>query len=478
MWITLAAMTISASMILVDQTAVPLATPHAVEDLGAQIDEGQWILTANILPLAALMVLGGRLGDLYGLRKVFLIGAVVFGVSTAFAGFAQDMPWMIAARAAQGAGAALMMPTGVAIVSSVFPDSHRGTALGVLAGGSAFFAALGPVLGGLLTAVDWRLVFLINVPLAVLVIAVAWRHVPESRDTQMPPKLDVAGVVLGALGLGGLTYGFTAWNARGPGDPVVYGTLLIGVACLVGFVLQERRSPHPMLPLSIFRSRAFAADNLVTFAVYAALGGVFFLLVLQLQVVAGFQPLAAGLALLPVTVIMLLLSARMGALAERIGPRIPMTVGPLIIAASLLWLSRIGPHASYLRDVLPPVVLEGLGLSLTVAPLTATALGSVEDRHAGVASGVNNAVARAAGLLAVAVLPLAAGLGTGRLTDPVALAPTFRNAMMISAGLLVVGAVISLIGIPTKITKHEPSPVRSHCAISGPPLHPERAGSR
>jgi MFS family permease len=175
---------------------------------------------------------------------------------------------------------------------------------------------------------------------------------------------------------------------------------------------------------------------------------------------------------------MLLLSARMGALAERIGPRIPMTAGPLIMAAGLLWLSRIGPHASYLTDVLPPVIVQGLGLSVTVAPLTATALGSVDDRHAGIASGVNNAVARAAGLLAVAVLPLAAGLGTGLLTDPVALAPTYRNAMLISAVLLVVGAVISVIGIPGKITKHEPSPVRSHCAISGPPLHPERAGSR
>lgn len=233
-----------------------------------------------------------------------------------------------------------------------------------------------------------------------------------------------------------------------------------------------------MLPLSIFRSRAFTADNLVTFVVYGALGGVMFLLVLQLQVVTGFEPLAAGLALLPITLIMLLLSARMGALAERIGPRIPMTAGPLVMAASLIWLSRIGPHASYLGDVLPPVIVQGLGLSLTVAPLTATALGSVDDRHAGIASGVNNAVARAASLLAVAVLPLAAGLGTGRLTDPAALAPTYRNAMLISAGLLVIGAVIAVIGIPSKITKHEPSPVRSHCAISGPPLHPERAGSR
>jgi len=463
----------------IDATVVNIALPHIGDDLHADAASLQWTINGYTLSLAALILLGGSLGDRFGRRRTFLVGVVWFAGASLLCGLAPDIETLIAARILQGIGGALLTPGALAIIQASFVPEDRSRAIGAWSGLGGIAGAVGPFLGGwLVQAASWRLVFLINVPLAVLVVAVAGRHVPESRDTQMPPKLDVAGVLLCALGLAGLTYGFTAWSARGPGDPVVYGTLLIGVACLAGFVLQERRSTHPMLPLSIFRSRAFTADNLVTFAVYAALGGVMFLLVLQLQVVSGFEPLIAGLALLPITVIMLLLSARMGALAERIGPRIPMTAGPLIIAVALLWLSRIGPHASYLRDVLPPVILQGLGLAVTVAPLTATALGSVEDRHAGIASGVNNAVARAASLLAVAVLPLAAGLGTGRLTDPAALAPTFRNAMLISAGLLVVGAVIAVIGIPGKIAKHEPSPVRSHCAISGPPLHPERAGSR
>ena len=303
------------------------------------------------------------------------------------------------------------------------------------------------------------------------------------------------GVLTGAGGLAGLTYGFTAWPAMGATSPTVLAALALGVAGLLGFVFTERRSTHPMLPLEVFASRAFTAANLVTFAVYAALGGVFFLVVLNLQVVAGFAPLAAGTAMLPVTVLMLLLSARAGALAERIGPRLPMTLGPLVCAGALLLLARIGAEASYLRTVLPAVLVLGLGLSLTVAPLTATALGALDDRHAGVASGVNNAVARAASLLAVAVLPLAAGLGSGSLTDVAALAPTYRTAMLICAALLLAGAATAFAAIPTVLptrsgdqphpTRTPParpagSPVRFHCAIAGPPLHPcpPRAASR
>jgi hypothetical protein len=313
---------------------------------------------------------------------------------------------------------------------------------------------------------------------------VALRHVPETRDPDAARGLDVVGVVTGAVGLAGLTYGFTAWAGLGPTSPVVIAALAVGLVGMAGFVLTERRTRYPMLPLEVFASRAFTAANLVTFAVYAALGGVFFLVVLNLQVVAGFAPLAAGIALLPVTILMLLLSARAGALAQRIGPRVPMTAGPIVCAVALLLLSRIGPHASYLRTVLPAVVILGIGLSLTVAPLTATALGSVHERHAGIASGVNNAVARAASLLAVAVLPLAAGLGTGSLTDPATLAPAYRMAMLLCAGLLVIGAAIAAIAIPTRLTAAaEPaeavaetpvaSPVRVYCAIAGPPIQPQ-----
>jgi hypothetical protein len=324
-------------------------------------------------------------------------------------------------------------------------------------------------------------VFLINVPLAAVVAVVALRHVPETRDPSMAPGIDVWGALTGALGLAGLTYGFTAWPAVGFSSPVVFGALGLGALGMLAFVVVERRSRHPMLPLEVFSSKAFTAANLVTLTVYAALGGVFFLVVLQLQVVSGYAPLAAGMAMLPITGLMLLLSARAGALAQRIGPRIPMTVGPLVCAAALVLFARIGPAAPYVSSVLPAVILLGLGLSTTVAPLTATALGSLEDRYAGIASGVNNAVARAAGLLAVATLPLAAGLGTGNLTDPTTLGPVYRTAMLICAGLLLVGAVTALVAVPSRLAPKptvEPRRDRYDCAVAGTPLHPGRAAAR
>jgi hypothetical protein len=258
----------------------------------------------------------------------------------------------------------------------------------------------------------------------------------------------VAGVVTAAAGLTGVTYGFTAWTSRGPRSPEVLAALAVGIAGLFAFVRTERRARNPMLPLEVFSSRTFAAANLATFVIYAALGGVIFLQVLELQVVAGFAPLAAGTSLLPVTVLMLLFSARAGALSQRIGPRLPMTLGCVVCSAGLLLLARTGPHASYMRTVLPALLVLGAGLSLTVTPLTATALGSLDERHAGIASGVNNAVARAGGLLAVAVLPLAAGLGGGNLTDPRALDPAFHRAMMECAVLLLAGAAVSFVFMP------------------------------
>jgi MFS family permease len=341
--------------------------------------------------------------------------------------------------------------------------------------------AIGPFLGGwLVETSSWRLVFLINVPLAVVVILVARLRVPESRNPTAARSLDGAGVVAAAAGLAGLTYGFTAWPDHGATSPGVLGALALGVAGLGGFVLVERHARAPMLPLDIFRSRAFTAANLVTFVVYAALAGVLFLVVLNLQVVTHFTPLDAGISLLPVTILMLLLSARSGALAQRIGPRIPMTIGPLVCACAMVLFSRIGAHAKYLPDILPPVVILGLGLSLNVAPLTATALGSVDESHAGIASGVNNAVARAAGLLAVAILPLAAGLGSGSLTDAADLGPVYHRAMLISAALLVGGSVIAFLAIPNKLPRHESEEphedeARRHCAIAGTPLQPHPA---
>jgi MFS family permease len=376
----------------------------------------------------------------------------------------------------QGVGGALLTPGSLALIQASFRKADRARAIGAWSGLGGVAGALGPFVGGTLVEVSWRLVFLINLPLAALVVYVAVRHVPESFDHEMDPRLDVAGAALGALGLAGTTY---ALVGLGDGLSVVEGlSLAAGVAGLLAFVVVERRSSHPMLPVDVFASRQFTAANLVTFAVYAALGGVFFLLVLHLQIVAGFTPLVAGLSLLPVTVAMLLLSARAGALAQRIGPRLPMTVGPLLCAAGLLLMLRIGAGSTFVADVLPPVVVFGLGLSLTVAPLTATVLAAASTRHAGVASGVNNAVARTAGLLAVAALPVVAGISGDDYRDPAAFADGFAIAMAVSAGLLVLGAVISALTISDAEVQAAPAPEReSHCAVDGPPLHAARTTS-
>jgi EmrB/QacA subfamily drug resistance transporter len=482
-WVLFATV-LGSGLAFIDGTVVNIALPRIGGHFGADAAELQWTVNAYTLTLAAFVLLGGSLGDRFGRRRVFVIGVSWFAVASLLCGLAPDIQTLIAARAFQGIGGALLTPGALAILQSSFDPADRMRAIGAWSGLAGVAGAIGPFLGGWLVEVSsWRLVFLINLPLAVIVVLVALRHVPESSDPQAATQLDVAGSVLGAVGLAGLTYGFTAWPSRGPGDPVVLGCLAVGVVGLGGFVVNESRSTHPILPLGIFRSKTFSATNAVTFAVYAALGGVFFLTVVNLQVVAGYPPLRAGISLLPVTILMLLLSARAGAVATRIGPRIPMTAGPLVCAGALVLLSRIGADASYVRDVLPGVIVLGLGLSTTVAPLTATALASVEDRHAGIASGVNNAVARIAGLLAVAILPLASGLGSS-LTDPAALAPAYHRSMLICAALLAAGGLLAFAAIPSSFGAIRPdvqappdealveSPVRYHCAVTGPPLQP------
>ena len=445
----LLAAVLGSALAFIDATVVNIALPRIGETLGASAAGLQWTVNGYTLSLAALILLGGSLGDRFGRRRIFVVGACWFATASMLCALAPGVGALIAARVTQGVGGALLTPGALAILEASFHPRDRARAIGAWSGLGGIAGAAGPFLGGWLVQVaSWRLVFLVNVPLAALVVLLALRHVPESRDPDAPHHLDVAGALAAAAGLTGLCYGFTAWPAQGATSPAVLAALGLGVAALCAFVLAERRSPRPMLPLDLFASRAFAAANLVTFAVYAALGGMFFLLVLNLQVVEGFGPLTAGTALLPVTFIMLLLSARAGALAERIGPRLPMTLGPLICAGALSLLARVDHGASYARAVLPGMIALGLGLALTVAPLTATALGSVDERHAGIASGVNLAVARAAGMLAVAVLPLAAGLRSASLTDPATLAPTFRTAMLICAGLMLVAAVTAFLGVP------------------------------
>jgi EmrB/QacA subfamily drug resistance transporter len=430
----------------IDATVVNVALPALGDDLGASFAGLQWTLNGYTLTLAAFILLGGSLGDRYGRRRVFTIGVVWFAVASALCALAPDIEVLIAARALQGVGGALLTPGSLAMISASFVPDDRARAIGAWSGLSGVASAIGPFIGGYLVGgPGWRWIFVINVPLAAAVVVIARRHVPETLDPDAVPHLDLAGAVLGAVGLGGVTYALI--GAGGGWSPGVVVSGVIGVGAMAGFVVTEHRSPHPMLPPRIFANRQFTAANLVTFAVYAALGAVFFLLVVNLQVVSGFSPLLAGVALLPITVIMLLLSARSGALAGRIGPRLQMTAGPLVAAVGALMFLRIGLDASYLTDVVPAVVVFGLGLTLIVAPLTTTVLAAAENRYAGVASGVNNAVARAAGLLAVAVIPVLAGIGGDSYLHPDAFAGSFRTAVFICVGLLVTGGIISALTI-------------------------------
>ena len=473
-WV-LAATVLGSGMAFIDGTVVNVALPRIGEDLGAGLSGLQWTINGYTLTLASLILLGGSLGDRFGRRRVFVTGVVWFALASLLCGVAPNVETLIAARALQGIGGALLTPGSLAILQSSFRPEDRARAIGAWSGLGGIAGAAGPFLGGwLVQTASWRWVFLINLPLAVAVVLVTVRHVPESRDPAASRHIDVAGAAVGAIGLGALTYGLIAWQDRGFNDLVVLLSLGVGVGGLVAFVLGEKFSKEPMLPLGIFSSAQFSATNAVTFAVYAALGGVFFWLVLDLQVVAGFSPIAAGLSLLPVTLIMLFLSARMGALAQRIGPRVPMTIGPLLCAVGVLWLSRLDTGATYAVDVLPPVVAFGLGLSLTVAPLTSTVLAAAPDEHAGLASGVNNAVARVAGLLAVAVLPLVAGLSGEAYHSAQLLQPAFRTAMIVCAALLTAGAVLSAVFVRAPAVRgakqRRDGEHRYRCPVDGPPL--------
>jgi len=465
-WVLLATI-LGSGMAMLDATVVNVALGTIGRDFGAGFAGLQWTLNGYTLTLAALILLGGSLGDSYGRRRVFVLGTVWFAAASLLCGVAGNIETLVAARALQGVGGALLTPGSLALISASFDPRDRGAAVGAWSGLGGVAGAAGPFVGGwLVEQVSWRAVFLVNLPLAALVVWVALRHVPESRDPQAAPALDVGGASLAALGLAGVTYGLISSSPP---------AAVVGVLALAGFVLVERRSRHPLVPLELFSSSLFVAANLVTLVVYAAITSVFFLLVLQLQVVSGFSPLAAGAAALPVTALMLLLSARAGALAQRIGPRLPMTIGPLLAAAGLLLMLRVGARASYLVDVLPAVGVFGLGLSCLVAPLTATVLGAAPGHLAGTASGVNNAVARTAGLLAVAALPVVVGLSGNDYTDPVAFGSGFRAAMTISAGLLALGAVVAavLVGKPQEHRHAVPVERQPHCGISAPAAHPE-----
>ncbi|MEV6547737.1 MFS transporter [Streptomyces sp. NPDC051597] len=465
---------LGSGMAMLDSTVVNVALPRIGADLDADMAVLQWTVNAYMLTLAGLILLGGALGDRYGRRKVFVVGVVWFAAGSLLCGLAPDAGVLIAARALQGIGGALLTPGSLALIQASFAPANRAAAVGVWSGLGGVGAAVGPFLGGwLVDGPGWRWVFLLNVPLAALCVPVALRHVPESRDARVhTARFDATGAALGALALALVTYALIEAPGQGA-SPLVLGAAAAGVLAGIAFLRLERRLTDPMLPPEIFASRQFTAVNLVTVCVYAAFGGFFFLAALQLQVVAGYSALGAGAALLPTTALMLLLSARSGELGERIGPRLPLTVGPLLCAGGMLLMLRVGEGASYPRDVLPAVVVLGLGMVTLVAPLTATVLGSVDAGRAGLASGINNAAARAAGLIAVAALPLVAGMSPSAYRSAAEFGSTFRRAMPVCAGVLVVGAVLAYATVrrPRAGCHAE---CRVCCGVAGPPLERDR----
>jgi EmrB/QacA subfamily drug resistance transporter len=469
-WVLFATV-LGSGIAFLDGTVVSVALPSIGEDLGAGFAGLQWTVNGYALTLAGLLLLGGALGDQFGRRRMFVTGVIWFAAASLLCAVAPNIELLIAARALQGVGAALLTPASLAIIESGFRSEDRGAAIGAWSGLGGIAAAVGPFLGGYLVgAASWRLIFLINLPLAALVVWVALRHVPESRDPAAAGRpLDVSGAVLAAIGLAGVTYALTEGPNGGWAEPTTVALGLAGLVALAAFVVVELRSPHPMVPPDIFRSRLFTAANLVTLVVYAALGAALFLIPIQLQQVAGYSPLQSGAALIPLTLFMLVLSARAGRLAQRIGPRLPMTAGPIVAGAGLALLVRAGPGSDYLTDVLPGIMVFGLGLAFTVAPLTATVLGAAPVEWAGTASAINSDVARIAGLLAVAVVPVAAGISGSDYLDPASFNEGFRTGIRISAALCVAGGLLAFATIrrpPAPSVEVEP---RSHCGITGPP---------
>jgi EmrB/QacA subfamily drug resistance transporter len=440
----LVAVTVLASGVaFVDATAVQVALPAIGRELDSSLSGLQWTITGYTLALASLILLGGALGDRYGRRRVFLVGVAWFALASLVCGLAQTTGQLVAARALQGVGGALLTPGSLALIQSSFRPGDRARAIGLWSALAGIAGLIGPFLGGLLVdAVSWRLVFLLNVPVAVLILAVAGRHVPESRDGGAHGRFDVLGAALGVLALGGTSYALIA-AGEDAGRADVPVAAAVGLATGVGFLLHERRAPDPMLPLRIFADRQFAGANLATLAVYGALGGSSLFLVLQLQTVLGYDATGAGAAMLPAILLITLLSPTAGALAARIGPRLPMTAGPLITAAGTFWLAAVDGGRPYVLEVLPGSLLQGLGMAVTVAPLTATVLAAAPDALAGIASGVNNATARAAQLLAVAALPVGVGLSGDDYAQPLAFTAGYRVAMVVCAAVFAVGGAVS-----------------------------------
>lgn len=470
-WVGLMATVAASGMASLDATIVNVALPHIGDEFDAGVSSLQWVLTSYLLALASFILLGGALGDRFGRRRVFVIGTVWFAAASLLCGVAPSIEVLVAARVLQGIGGALLTPGSLAILQASFRPRDRAAAVGAWSGLGGVAGAVGPFVGG--TLVDgpgWRWAFLLNLPVAALAIGAARAAIPESRDPDAARGLDLVGAGLAVVGLGAVTWALTEAGPRGWTDGTVLGLLAVGAVTLGLFTRRMLVAPDPLVPPALFRNRSFTVVNLATVLLYGALGVAFFLVAYQLQVAAGWSAIGAGVALLPSTLLMLVLSPASGALAQKIGPRLQLTVGPALAALGLGLLAGIGSDPSWLRDIAPGSLVFGLGLVTFVAPLTATVMAAADPAHVSVASGVNNAVARAASLLALAVIPAASGLaaavGSGEVTD------AYRLAMVLAALLALAAAPLGWFGL-SRGQEGRRSPRHLYCPVDGTPLQPD-----
>jgi EmrB/QacA subfamily drug resistance transporter len=467
--LTLVATILGSTVVFLDSTVVNVALPAISDDLDAGLAGQQWVVEAYLLTMVSLLLVGGSLGDQFGRRRMFVAGLLGFGATSALCAVAPSDEFLVGARALQGIAGALLVPGSLAIVASTFEGAERGKAVGTWTAWTGIATVLGPAGGGaLIGLLSWRAIFWVNLPLIAATVALTLHAVEESKDPTAFRGIDWPGIGLSAAGLGGPVFALIEQPTHGWSDPLVWVPLLAGVACFAAFLLYEARARHPMLDLGLFRIRNFAVANVTTFAAYAGLIGGLFFAGLYLQQVIGYTPLEAGLATTPISILLFVLSPRFGRLASGTGPRLPMTAGPIVAGLGLLLMLRVGTDADYLADVLPAILVFGLGLAATVAPLTATVLDSVEERRVGIASGVNNGVSRVAGLLAIAILgavisakfdsSVGATVSGGPLTAaaPQASTAAFHLGILIAGLLMILGGIASGFGIQNPAPKVNP----------------------